>query len=72
MSDNDFKLEELEELEIIYGRHCDEQYNQGNLVKSEELLLVKLRELIKNYCDHDFYNTYNEREVWECSKCGVE
>lgn len=72
MSDNDFTLEELEELEVIYHRFCDDQTNKGTLVKSEQRLLSKLRELIENYCEHDFQNTYNEREVWECAKCGIE
>ena len=62
MSANDFTLDELKDLanalEISLPDHIG--------------LRLKVSQMIDNYCDHDFENTYNEREVWECSKCGIE
>ena len=60
---------------------CDNQYH--NDFTLEELHMIrdslklgalhtKLNEMIENYCDHDFQNTYNEREVWQCAHCGIE
>jgi hypothetical protein len=64
---NDFNLEELELIQNnIHWNDCAE-VNQ-KLLK----LNRKLEEMISNYCDHDWKNTYNEREVWLCSKCGLE
>ena len=57
MSDNDFTLDELHLIR--------DSLKLGTLH-------TKLNEMIDNFCDHDFKNTYNEREVWLCSKCGIE
>ncbi len=67
MSDNDFTLQELKLIQDNLGWN-DCPYL--NLELSE--LRYKVGQMIENYCDHDFQNTYNEREVWECSKCGIE
>ena len=67
MSNNDFTLEELELIQDnLHWNDCAD--------KNQKLLQLnnKLKEMIDNYCDHDFENTYNEREVWLCSKCGIE
>ena len=67
MSDNDFTLEELELIQNnLSWEDCPD--------KNQKLLQLnnKLKEMIDNYCEHDFKNTYNEREVWLCSKCGIE
>ncbi len=67
MSNNDFTLEELEIIQNNLTWECCE-------LKNSKLLAInnKLTEMIANYCDHDFVNTWNEREVWECSKCGTD
>lgn len=67
MSCNDFTLEELE---LIQNNLNWEDCHDKNL----KLMAInnKLTAMISTYCDHDFYNTYNEREVWECAKCGIE
>lgn len=64
---NDFNLAELELIQNnIHWNDCAE-VNQKLLQLNN-----KLKSMIENYCDHDYRNTYNEREVWECSKCGLE
>lgn len=66
MSNNDFTLDELKfMLESIVIR-------KGDVIPIEKKLEIKLQEMIDNYCEHDFQNTWNEREVWECVKCGAE
>lgn len=67
MSDNDFTLEELQLIQNnLSWEECPD--------KNQKLIALdrKLTNMIKDYCDHDFKNTYNEREVWVCSKCGLE
>ena len=67
MSDNDFTLDELHLI------HKNLSWNECPIVNQNLLTLNrKLEELITNYCDHDFKNTYNEREVWRCTKCDME
>lgn len=64
---NDFTLEELELIQDnLHWNDCAD--------KNTKLLQLnnKLNDMIKNYCDHDYQNTWNEREVWECSKCGIQ
>ncbi len=67
MSNNDFTLEELELIQNnLTWEECQE--------KNKKLMAInnKLTEMITNYCDHDFENTYSEREVWRCAHCGIE
>lgn len=67
MNDNDFTLAELELIQDnLHWSTCEEENRK--LLK----LNNKLKEMIENYCDHDFKNTYNEREVWVCAHCGIE
>ncbi len=67
MSNNDFTLEELKLIQDnLHWNDCPDK-NQ-KLIKLDH----KLTDMIANYCDHDFKNTYNEREVWLCAHCGVE
>lgn len=67
MSDNQFTLDELH---LIRNNLS---WNECPVVNQQLLQLNrKLEDMITDYCDHDFKNTYNEREVWECSKCGCE
>ena len=67
MSDNDFTLEELKLIQDnLHWNDCPDKNRK--LIELDH----KLTDMIANYCDHDFKNTYNEREVWECSKCGIE
>ncbi len=64
---NDFTLEELQLIQDnLHWNDCPDT-NQKLLQLNN-----KLQSMIDNYCDHDFMNTCNEREVWECSKCGME
>lgn len=32
----------------------------------------KILEMIESYCHHDWQQTYTEREVCRCTKCGEE
>jgi hypothetical protein len=67
MSDNNFTLDELHQLldwALSHQQCCGKC--------DDPALMAKLKEMIKNYCDHDFENTYSEHEIWECTKCGVE
>ena len=66
MSNNDFTLEELK---FLLESVC---IRTGDVTPIEKQLESKLQDMIANYCDHDFQNTYNVREVWTCSKCGIE
>ncbi len=64
---NDFTLQELELIQNnIHWNECAE-INQKLLQLNN-----KLAEMIAEYCDHDFKNTYRESEVCECLKCGIE
>lgn len=64
MSHNDFTLDELE---LIRNNLS---WNECAVVNQKLLQLNrKLEDLITDYCDHDFENTYSEREVWRCTKC---
>jgi hypothetical protein len=67
MKNNDFTLYELYELSrmIDHGFQC-----RGD--KDELGLINKLDKMIANYCEHDFQNTWNEREVWKCTICECE
>ncbi len=67
MSDNNFTLDELELIRDNLSWNDCIDVNQKLLILNN-----KLKEMIENYCDHDFENTYSEREIWECLKCGVE
>jgi len=67
MNDNDFTLAELKLIQDNLSWNECAEINQRLLILNN-----KLKEMIENYCDHDFINTYREREVWECSKCGEE
>lgn len=67
MSDNQFTLDELHLIGNNLSWHDCPVVNQQLLQLNR-----KLEDMISDYCDHDFKNTYNEREVWECSKCGCE
>ncbi len=67
MSENNFTLEELELIQNNLSWNECAEVNKKLLALNN-----KLNDLIKDYCDHDFVNTYNEREVWQCSKCGTE
>lgn len=62
MSDNDFQLEELQDIANALEHWVPDHIG----------LRLKVSQMIDNYCDHDFVNTYNEREVWLCSHCGIE
>jgi hypothetical protein len=67
MSDNDFTLDELKLIQDnLHWNECAE-VNQKLLQLNN-----KLQSMINDYCDHDFQNTYNEREVWRCAHCGIE
>lgn len=67
MSENNFTLDELH---LIRNNLS---WNECPVVNQQLLQLNrKLEDMISDYCDHDFKNTYNEREVWTCSKCGCE
>jgi hypothetical protein len=66
---NDFTKEELKNIRTC----CDAAYMSGLCSPSEvNQVRSKIQRLIDNYCDHDFQNTYNEREVWRCAHCGAE
>lgn len=67
---NDFTLAEL----IILKNGIEYLPSAVNVSKNYMdkcgLIIDKLDDLITNYCDHDFEQTYDERNRWECSKCG--
>lgn len=67
MSDNDFTLEELKLIQNNLSWNDCIEVNQKLLILNN-----KLQGMIKNYCDHNFENTYNEREIWMCTLCGAE
>jgi hypothetical protein len=62
MSDNDFTPEELQDIANALESWVPDHIG----------LRLKVHQMIENYCDHDFQNTYNEREVWLCAHCGIE
>lgn len=35
-------------------------------------LRSKVSQMIENYCDHDFENTYIEVEMACCTQCGIQ
>lgn len=63
MSDNDFTLQELELIQDnLHLNDCPELLALNN----------KLKEMIDNYCEHDFEQTYIEIEMEYCTKCGIQ
>jgi hypothetical protein len=67
MSENNFTLDELSQL-LDWALKTEQCCGECGDPK----LIAKLESMIDNYCDHDFENTYTEREVWRCTKCGIE
>ena len=67
MSNNDFTLDELNEL---YYRLESSLQCRGD--KDELNLLPKLSKLIDEYCDHEFEQAHIEIEIEYCIKCGVQ
>ena len=58
MSDNYFTLEEIELIQNNLSWNDCADVNQKLLQLNN-----KLNDMIANYCDHDYQNTHNEREV---------
>lgn len=69
---NDFTKEELQiiflEMNISINRHKD----LLKVAPSYQALRDKIESMIDNYCDHDWNETFSEREYFRCSKCGDE
>lgn len=61
---NDFTKEELQELLLGYEMH--EHNSRFNWPSLE--LIKKLRMLIDNYCEHNWY--YTQKDLQQCAKCG--
>jgi len=64
---NDFTLDELE---LIHNNLSWEDCP----VKNQELLKLnrKIEDLISNYCEHDWQQSYKLSETQYCRKCGAE
>lgn len=63
---NDFTKEELEEM--LTAINLCHSFPSG--VRERPPLIVKLRNMIDNYCEHDCKATIWQCQVTACSKCG--
>ncbi len=63
---NDFTKAELELLleYTVYTNHV--------IAHERAQIASKLESMINSYCEHDWQDTYTEREIYRCTKCGEE
>jgi hypothetical protein len=66
---NDFTKEELQ----ILSEYLDYPIEEiAGCERNRLQLVLKIQSMIDKYCDHDWNETFSEREYFRCSKCGDE
>lgn len=74
---NDFTKEELKDLYYAIrffwkNRQCYDLPSDTEDGTTSHQLMDKIESMIDNYCEHEWTETYREREVSLCLKCDKE
>jgi hypothetical protein len=64
---NNFTQKEIQDIELVYRSFCGD----GRILTDLELsIMKKLRDLVENSCNHEYYVFCFDCGINKCSKCG--
>ncbi len=71
---NDFTKNELQEIGIllkpVYWQFAHMGYPDN--ITTGMIIMSKIQQMIDNYCEHEWDETFSEREINRCRTCGEE